>query len=177
MNDVSLRRTRQPLRIEYIMRGFLGTLYLYSDMSETLPRSTVVVALIFAFGILCLFSVLFVILCRRAPRTTAKSILYDAESSNTTMGDRASGRPASIYKWHERQLGHELRQNSVESNSKHPRLPPLFSRRESLEAVEAITPTESQPVIFGDEDKTCVQMTVTPPTPAKAESLIATYGD
>ena len=134
------------------------------------PRATiavVIIAFLFAFAILCLFSVLFVALCRRAPRTThaQRGDAHDTESSRTVMGERTAGR-ASTY--HEYKLGHELPQNRVHSGLRHHRLPPLFSKRDSQDTTRSITPTASRPVIFGDEDQMCVvQVVVTPPTPVK----------
>jgi hypothetical protein len=136
---------------------------LVSPHMVTLRKIAVVlIAFLFAFIILCLFSVLFFALCRRAPCTTRRPqrVPHDAESSNTaSMGERTVGR-ASMYT--ERNLGHEL------PGPRHHRLPPLFSKRESQDSIENITPTASQPVIFGDEDQSCVvQVVVTPPTPAR----------
>lgn len=169
------------LRTTHISNDTLGNPCFYSNiMTGVLPRrksihyilvshhtvtlrkiAIVLIAFLFAFMILCVFSVLFVALCRRAPRTIhpPQRIPRDAESSSTATGERTAGR-VSMY--HERNLGHEL------PGPRHHRLPPLFSKRESQDSIKGITPTASQPVVFGDEDQPCVvQVVVTPPTPAK----------
>lgn len=176
------------LQTEHIRNKILGNSCLYNNiMTGILPRcksfhckvissgmitqrasiAIVLIAFLFAFAILCLFSVLFVALCRRAPQTTRspQRNANDAESSSTAMGERTAGR-ASVY--HEYNLGHELPQNRIHPALRHHRLPPLLSKRDSQDTIETITPTASRPVIFGDEDQMCVvQVVVTPPTPAK----------
>ncbi len=149
------------LRTKHISNDTLGNPCFYSNiMTGVLPRcksihcrlvsphtvtlrkiAVVLIAFLFAFMILCLLSVLFFALCRRAPGTTRppQRVQHDAESSNAAMGERTAGR-ASMYT--ERNLGHEL------PGPRHHRLPPLFSKRESQDSIKGITPTASQPSIM-----------------------------